>query len=56
MANKTKARTIVENKWARKKYLQEYDSGTIKDAIKIGLRMWQVNCNYKRDKTDTKCP
>ena len=18
--------------------------------------MWQVNCNYKRDNTDTKCP
>ena len=55
MVNKTKARTIVENKWERKKYLQEYDSGTIKDAIKI-IRMWQVNCNYKSDKTDTKCP
>ena len=56
MANKAKARTIVENKWERKKYLQESDSGTIKDVIKIRLHMWQVNCNYKRDKTDTKCP
>ena len=56
MANKTKARTIVEDKWERKKYLQECDSDTIKDVIKIRLRMWQVNCNYKRDNTDTKCP
>ena len=56
MANKTKARTIVEDKWERKKYLQECDSDTIKDVIKIRLHMWQVNCNYKRDNTDTKCP
>ena len=26
MENKTKARTIVDNKWERKKYLQECDS------------------------------
>ena len=56
MANKTKARTIVEDKWERKKYLQECDSDTIKDVIKIRLYMWQVNCNYKRDNNDTKCP
>ena len=56
MANKTKARTIVEDKWVRKKYLQECDSGTIKDVIKIRLCTWQVNCNYKRDNTDTKRP
>ena len=56
MVNKTKARTIVEDKWKRKKYLQECDSDTIKDVIKIRLHMWQVNCNYKRDNTDTKCP
>ena len=56
MANKTKARAIVEDKWKRKKYLQECDSDTIKDVIKIRLHMWQVNCNYKRDNTDTKCP
>ena len=56
MANKTKARIIVEDKWEKKKYLQEYDSDTMKDVIKIRLHMWQVNCNYKRDNTDTKCP
>ena len=35
MTNKTKARTIVEDKWERKKYFQECDSDTIKDVIKI---------------------
>ena len=45
MANKTKARTIVKDKWERKdlqecdskekrKYLQKGDSDTIKDLIK----------------------
>ena len=56
MANKTKARTIVEDKWERKKYLQECDSNIIKDVIKIRLHMWQVIWNYKRDNTDNKCP
>ena len=45
----------VEDKWERKKYLQEYDSDTIKDVIKIRLHMWQLKCNYKRNNTDTKC-
>ena len=52
MTNKTKAKTIVEDNWERKKYLQECDSETIKDVI---MHMWQVSCNYKRDNTDTKC-
>ena len=56
MTNKTKARTIIEDKWERKKYLQECDSGTIKDVIKIRLHKWQVSSNYKRDNTDNKCP
>ena len=33
MANKTKARTIVEDKWERKKYLQKCDSDTIGKGI-----------------------
>ena len=45
MANKTKARTIVEDKWERNKYLKECDSGTIKDVIQIRLHMWQMNSN-----------
>ena len=38
-----------------KKQIQECDSDTIKNVIKIRLHMWQVNYNYKRDNTDTKC-
>ena len=56
MTNKTKSRTIVEDKQERKKYLQECDSDTIKDVIKTRLHMWQANSNHKRDNTDTKCP
>ena len=56
MANKTKARTTVEDTRKRKKYLQDCDSDTVKDVIKIKLHMWQVNCNYKKYNTDTKCP
>ena len=56
MANKTKARIIVEDQQERKKYFQECDSDTINDVIKIRQHLWQVNCNYKMDNTDTKCP
>ena len=56
MTNKTKARTIIEDKWERKKYLQERDGEIIKNVIKIRLHMQQVSGNYKRDNTDTKCP
>ena len=44
------------DKWERRKYLQACDSDTIKNVIKIRLYMWQVNCNYKRNDTGTKCP
>ena len=53
--NKVKARVIAENKWQRKKYLQECESDTIKDVIEIRLHMWQVNCNYKRDNKEYSC-
>ena len=56
MTNKTKARTIVEDKWERNKYLQECNTDTIKDVIKIRLHICQMNCNYKRGNTDTKFP
>ena len=56
MIYKTKTRTIAEDKWERKKYLQECDGNTIQDVVLIKLHMQQVNCYYKRDSTDTKCP
>ena len=36
--------------------MRQYDSDTIKDVIKRRQHMRQVNCNYIRDNTDTKCP
>ena len=39
MTNKTKARIVIQDKWERKKYLQECDSETIRDVIKIRLHM-----------------
>ena len=56
MINNQKARTIVEDKWGRKKYLQGCDSDTIKDLVKVRMNMWQINCSYKSDDTDTKFP
>ena len=34
MANKTKARIMIEDKWERKKYFQKCDSDTIKVLLK----------------------
>ena len=53
MGKKTKAKTIAEDKFERKKYLLKRDSHTIKDIIKIRLHTWQINCNYKKENTDT---
>ena len=36
---KASERKTVEDKWIRKKYLQKYDSDTIKDVIKTRLHM-----------------
>ena len=50
--NDKQERTIVQDQQERKKHLHESDSST----IKIRLYIWQVNCNYKKDNTDIKCP
>lgn len=54
MGKKTKAKTIAEDKLERKKYLLKCDNHTIKNVIKIRLHTWQMNCNYKKQNTDTK--
>ena len=45
MIKKTKARTIIEDKWERKKYLKECDNESIKDVIR--LHMWQMSSTTK---------
>ena len=56
MENKTKLRTVREDKWERKEYITTCDSDLVKDIIKIRLHMWELKKNYPREEEDTKCP
>ena len=56
MAGRTKCRTIENDKWARKEYIEESNSGTIKDTVKIRLQMWELKANNKRKVLDSGCP
>ena len=53
MENKTKLRTVREDKWERKEY-RTCDSDLVKDIMKIRLHMWELKKNYPREE-DTKC-
>ena len=39
MAGRTKCRTTENDKWGRKEYMKEINSGIIKDMIKIRLHI-----------------
>ena len=56
MENKTKLRTVREDKWERKEYIATCDSDLVKDIIKIRLHMWELKKNYPREEEDMKCP
>ena len=56
MENKTKLKTIRENKLERKEYIAIFDSDLVKDNIKIRLHMWELKKNYPRGEVDMKCP
>ena len=56
MENKTKLRTVREDKWERKEYIAKCDSDLVKDIIKIRLHMWELKKNYPREEEDMKCP
>ena len=56
MKNKTKLRTVREDKWERKEYITTCDSDLVKVIIKIRLHMWELKKNYPREEEDTKCP
>ena len=45
MENKTKLRTVREDKWERKEYITTCDSDLVKDIIKIRLHMWELKKN-----------
>ena len=56
MENKTKLRTVREDKWERKEYIAKCDSDLVKDIIKIRLHMWELKKNYPREEEDMECP
>ena len=56
MENKTRLRTVREDKWERKEYITTSDSDLVKDIIKIRLYMWELKKNYPREENYTKCP
>ena len=56
MENKTKLRTVREDKWGRKEYIETCDSDLVKDIIKIRLHKWELKMNYPREEEDMKCP
>ena len=53
MENKTKRKTVREEKWKRK--VTTCNNDLIKD-IKIRLHMWELKKNYPREKENMKCP
>ena len=56
MTGRGKCRTIENDKWGRKEYLKESNSGTIKDIIKIRLHMWKLKPSYGKKSLDNRCP
>ena len=55
MENKTKLRTVTEDKWKRKEYITTCDSDLVKKIIKIRLHMWELKKSYPKEEEDTKC-
>ena len=49
MENKTKLRTVREDKWERQEYIATCDSDLVKDIIKIRLHMGELKNNYPRE-------
>ena len=56
MQEKTKCRTIQNDKWERKQYIRKCEINAIKDVMRNRLHMWNTKCNYKKNVSDTTCP
>ena len=56
MGQKTKSRTIKDDKWERKIYIEQCKEDTVKDIIKIRLHMWDLKKNYKKEEEQSLCP
>ena len=50
MENKTKLRTVRENKQGRKEYTAIHDSNLVKDIIKTRLHIWELKKSYIQEK------
>ena len=51
-----KTRTIKDDKWERKKYIEQCKGDIVKDIIKIRLHMWDLKKNYKKEEEQPLCP
>ena len=56
MVNKTRLRTVREEKCERKEYIATCDRCLVKDLMKIRLHAWELKKNYPREKADVKFP
>ena len=56
MGQKTKSRTIKDDKWERKEYIEQYTGDIVKDIIKIRLHMWDLKKNYQKEEEKPLCP
>ena len=54
IARRTRCKAQENDKWGRKEYIKESNSGTIKDVIKIRLYMSELKANYGRKVLDDK--
>ena len=56
MRQKPKPRTIKDNKWERKKYIEQCKTDSVKDIIKIRLHMWDLKGNYQKEEEQPQYP
>ena len=56
MGQKTKSRTINDDKWERKMYIELCKGDIAKGIIKIRLHMWDLRNNYKKEDEQALCP
>lgn len=49
MGQKTKSRTNKDDKWERKKYIEQCKGDIVKDIIKMRLYMWDLKRNSKKE-------
>ena len=56
MGQKTKSRTIKNDKWEKKTYKKQCKGIIVKDIIKIRTHMWVLKRNYKKVEEQPLCP